>query len=142
MAEKTKIITNSADQTRQAGAALGRVLKPGDLVGLYGRLGAGKTVFVQGMAEGMGIDEAVTSPSYVLVHRYRGRVDLVHVDLYRLSRIEAEELGLAEYLEGAAGVVEWAERLEGMEVDVKVSIGVCEGEATRREIEIEMEAAK
>jgi len=105
--------TRSPEETRALGEALARRLSPGDLVALLGDLGAGKTTFVQGLARGLGVppEVYVTSPSFTLVNEYPGRVPLFHVDLYRLSPEETEELGLAEMLSRGVMVVEWAERL-------------------------------
>jgi tRNA threonylcarbamoyladenosine biosynthesis protein TsaE len=96
-------------------ARLGRLLAPGDLVGLDGELGSGKTVFVQGLAQGLGIptDLPVASPSFALAHEYPGRLKLVHIDLYRLPALTPEILpDLEEYLFGEqVTAVEWAARL-------------------------------
>ena len=107
--------TGNAEETEALGEALGRLLKPGDLVLLYGDLGAGKTTFVKGLARGLGVPEEtyVVSPSFALINEYEGRVPLYHVDLYRLSPEEVEDLGLWELLPRGIMVVEWAERLEG-----------------------------
>ena len=89
-------------------------LQPGATILLSGDLGAGKTAFVKGLAEGLGLDpDEVTSPTFILVHEYRGgRLPLIHVDLYRLDSAELEEIGLDLDL-AVSGVVavEWAERL-------------------------------
>lgn len=101
--------------TRRIAAALAGDLVPGDVVLLHGDLGAGKTVFVKGLAEGLGLDPAdVTSPTFTVVHEYRGgRLPLQHLDLYRLDRAELDELGLdAALADRGVVVVEWAERLE------------------------------
>ena len=112
-AEPETFETHAEQETIQAGAGVGRSLRGGDVVLLYGDLGAGKTAFVRGLAAGLGIDpEEVTSPTFTIVQEYRGPVSLQHVDLYRLSSAEVSELGLEE-LAGATAVlaVEWAERL-------------------------------
>jgi tRNA threonylcarbamoyladenosine biosynthesis protein TsaE len=110
----TEILTSSEEETAAAGASLGASLQAGAVLLLYGNLGAGKTAFVRGLAEGLGINtDDVTSPTFTLVHEYRGgRLPLIHVDLYRLDRAELDEIGLDEAL-AASGVVaiEWAERL-------------------------------
>ena len=106
--------STSESETRAIAAALAPTLAPGAVILLSGDLGAGKTAFVRGLAEGLGIDpDEVTSPTFTLVHEYRGgRLPLIHVDLYRLDRAELDEIGLDQDL-AATGVtaVEWSERL-------------------------------
>ncbi len=99
-------------ETRRLGARLGRLLRPGDTVLLSGDLGAGKTVFVQGIARGMGFEGSVSSKSFVLMGEYQGKeCKLYHADLYRLEAPEqAEELALDEYCADGVLVVEWPER--------------------------------
>ncbi|HEU4758606.1 MAG TPA: tRNA (adenosine(37)-N6)-threonylcarbamoyltransferase complex ATPase subunit type 1 TsaE [Dehalococcoidia bacterium] len=102
-------------ETRRLGARLGRRLRPGDVVLLSGELGAGKTVFVQGIAQGLGYEGAVSSKSFVLLGEYPGRLKLYHADLYRLEAPEqAEELALDEVCADGALVVEWPERAPGI----------------------------
>ncbi|RUM88744.1 MAG: tRNA (adenosine(37)-N6)-threonylcarbamoyltransferase complex ATPase subunit type 1 TsaE [Thermodesulfatator sp.] len=105
--------TRSPEETQALGESLARRLSPGDLVALVGELGSGKTTFVQGLARGLGVppEVYVTSPSFTLVNEYPGRVPLFHVDLYRLSPEEVEDLGLSEMLFRGVMVVEWAEKL-------------------------------
>ena len=101
------------EEMRALGAALGRVAECGDRFLLEGPFGAGKTTFVQGLAQGLGVHAPVGSPSFVIETQYRGRLTLYHVDLYRLDRIEPELLQELEedlYGEGVTAV-EWAERL-------------------------------
>ena len=99
-------------ETRRLGGRLGRLLRPGDTVLLSGDLGAGKTVFVQGIARGMGFEGSVSSKSFVLMGEYQGRdCRLYHADLYRLEAPEqAEELAVDEYCAGGVLVAEWPER--------------------------------
>jgi tRNA threonylcarbamoyladenosine biosynthesis protein TsaE len=104
--------SNSAEETRALGAALAAHLAPGDVICLYGDLGAGKTTFVQGLAQGLGVSRPVTSPSFTLVHEHRGRLLFYHLDLYRLEADDLLEAGIEEVLGANAVVaVEWAERL-------------------------------
>lgn len=106
--------THSEDETRERAARLARELGAGSVVLLSGDLGAGKTVFVRGLAAGLGIDpDDVTSPTFTLVHEYTGgRLPLVHVDLYRLENAEFDDIGLDPDLANRGVVaVEWAERL-------------------------------
>lgn len=106
--------SRSEAETRAIAAALAPTLAPGAVILLSGDLGAGKTAFVRGLAEGLALDpDEVTSPTFTLVHEYRGgRLPLIHVDLYRLDRAELDEIGLDQDL-AAKGVVavEWSERL-------------------------------
>jgi len=115
------VITASEEETSLAGEALGRDLKPGDVVLLFGDLGAGKTAFVRGMARGIGADpEDVSSPTFTIVQEYAGRsATLYHVDLYRLESAEIDDLGLDD-LVSSDGIVaiEWAERWKGRPDDV------------------------
>lgn len=108
--------SDSPEQTRGLGAALGRCLGHGTVIALIGDLGAGKTAFVQGLARGLDVpqDYSITSPSYTLVNEYPGRIPLFHVDLYRLlAPVDPEALGL-DAMDRRQGVVaiEWAERLD------------------------------
>lgn len=117
------LISHSAGQTREMGAALARRLQPGDLILLSGSLGSGKTTFIQGIAAGLGIDKPVSSPTFALVAEYSGAVEdtpirLYHIDLYRLSP-ESDDLysfGLDELLDdrGAICAIEWPQRAATM----------------------------
>jgi len=103
------------EATRRLGRRLGGRLEPGSLVGLVGALGAGKTVFVQGLAQGLGVPGhvRVRSPTYAYVHEYEGRLTLLHVDLYRVDTVDdLEAIGYRELYE-PAGVcaVEWFDRV-------------------------------
>ena len=107
-------LTRSEAETAAVGHALALTLEAGSVVLLAGDLGAGKTAFVRGMAEGLGIDPAeVSSPTFTLVQEYHGgRLPLYHVDLYRLKAIEVDDLGLDEIaLAGGVMAIEWPDRL-------------------------------
>jgi len=111
MSAGVTLSSSSPDQTRAVGERLGAVLGPGDVVLLSGELGAGKTVFVQGIARGLGFNGSVSSKSFVLVGEYRGRVKLYHADLYRLDDPEqVAALALDEISIDGVLVVEWPER--------------------------------
>jgi tRNA threonylcarbamoyladenosine biosynthesis protein TsaE len=111
--------TTGAGQTRVLGAALGRLLRPGDVVLLHGDLGSGKTTLAQGIAQGLGVREQIQSPTFTLVAEHEGqatggdRIRLYHLDLYRLAGEEdLESFGWDDYLSPSDGVsvVEWPER--------------------------------
>jgi tRNA threonylcarbamoyladenosine biosynthesis protein TsaE len=111
---RTSLTAATPEQTATAGEALGRTLGPGDVVALYGELGAGKTCFVQGLVRGLGVTTQATSPTFVLVNEYRGRLPIHHVDAYRTASLtELMDLGLLD-LFGGDGVtlLEWADRAE------------------------------
>lgn len=105
-------------QTRALARSLAAALGPGDVIGLEGGLGAGKTTFARGAVHGLGVSEetAITSPTFALLHNYQGRLPIGHADLYRLSEeVELEELGLDELLdEGAVLFVEWGRKFPAM----------------------------
>jgi tRNA threonylcarbamoyladenosine biosynthesis protein TsaE len=107
--------TQSEDETGRVGVDVGRTLTAGDVLLLQGNLGAGKTAFVRGVAEGLGADPAaVSSPTFTIMQEYRGgRVPLFHVDLYRLNDPrEIEDLGLEEIAADGVLAIEWAEKLD------------------------------
>ena len=109
-----RLATSSAEETDAAGERLGATRGPGDVVALSGELGAGKTVFVQGIVRALGVATGATSPTFVLVNEYRGRLPVHHVDAYRTESLaELLDLGLPELMDGdGVTVIEWAERLE------------------------------
>lgn len=126
--------TASEEETSAAGAQLAARLKAGDVVLLYGDLGAGKTAFVRGLARGLGAAaDDVSSPTFTIVQEYPGRVTLYHVDLYRLEPPDVDDLGLEDLVLGDGVVaIEWAERWRGRPDDaIEVRIE-DEGEDDRR----------
>jgi tRNA threonylcarbamoyladenosine biosynthesis protein TsaE len=132
---EVEVETGSPEATRQLGAQLAAVAEPGDLVCLWGDLGAGKTVFAKGFGAGLGVRDTILSPSFVLMGEYAGRLPLFHIDLYRLeSARDALDGGLLDDRQ-AAGVVlvEWPDRLGDAvpedRLDVRIDGG---GEEPRR----------
>ena len=112
-----EFFSQSPEQTRRIGAQLGGTLQAGDVICLQGDLGAGKTTFVQGVAQGWGSQDSVSSPTFIIVNEY-GRADsgrLFHMDAYRLeSASEAEQLDLDSMLVDGALLIEWPERIGGL----------------------------
>jgi tRNA threonylcarbamoyladenosine biosynthesis protein TsaE len=110
----TRQTTATPEETAAVGEALGRTLGPGDVVALYGELGAGKTCFVQGLVRGLDVTGAATSPTFVLVNEYRGRLPVHHVDAYRTSSLtELMDLGVLDLMGGdGVTLLEWADKAE------------------------------
>lgn len=131
----TTCLSESEEETQAVARGLAAQLKPGDVVLLSGELGAGKTAFVRGLAAALGIDpDAVSSPTFTLVHEYRGgRLTLYHADLYRLENGATEELGLEEMgVSDGVLAVEWPDRLtHAMPAALAVNIEIVD-ETTRR----------
>jgi len=130
-------VTTSPEETRALGAAVAAIVRAGDIVVLAGELGTGKTVFAQGFARGLGVDEPVTSPTFTLVRPYQGRrLTLLHADMYRLDRLtEMADLGLVEQLDGrAVAVIEWGDLatpvLPADLLEVRLVAGVDDDERT------------
>lgn len=111
---ETSRIAATPEETTAAGEALGRTLGAGDVVALYGELGAGKTCFVQGLVRGLDIAGHATSPTFVLVNEYHGRLPVHHVDAYRTSGLaDLVDLGLLDLMGGdGVTLVEWADKAE------------------------------
>jgi tRNA threonylcarbamoyladenosine biosynthesis protein TsaE len=114
----------TAEDTRAIGRALAPLFRAGDAVVLTGELGAGKTTFVQGVAEGLDVEEAVSSPTFVLVKEYVGRLTMAHADIYRLERIQdVVDLGLDEIADGQALLlVEWGDAIEELLPDDRLRV--------------------
>jgi len=105
-------ITHSAEETHSVGRTLAARLQPRDLLCLRGELGAGKTTFIQGLAQGLGVPDLVTSPSFTLIHQHAGRIPLYHIDLYRVGAADIPDIGLHEVIDCDAVVaIEWADHL-------------------------------
>jgi tRNA threonylcarbamoyladenosine biosynthesis protein TsaE len=109
-----QITTHSDDETRNFGERLGQLLQPGDVIGLSGQLGAGKTTLSQGLGLGLGVEEPVSSPTFALVHEYRGRIPVWHLDTYRVGSLdELIDLSWDDLLAGGGVLlIEWPQRIE------------------------------
>jgi tRNA threonylcarbamoyladenosine biosynthesis protein TsaE len=107
------VISRSPEETQALGERLGTRLEAGSVVACIGELGAGKTCFLQGLARGLGVESPVTSPTFVLVNQYRGRLPVYHLDAYRPETLsELLEIGVEELLHGdGVALVEWADKL-------------------------------
>jgi tRNA threonylcarbamoyladenosine biosynthesis protein TsaE len=120
------IATKNYKETLLLGERIGRSLKSDDIVALSGCLGAGKTTLIQGIAKGLGVENWVTSPTFTLINEFKGRVDLYHIDLYRIDNIDdAEDLAIEEYFtKGGVTVIEWAEKIKSIlpKKTIKISI--------------------
>ena len=135
----SRITTRSPEETRDLAAGLVRELGPGSVLALRGPLGSGKTCFAQGCARGLGVKERyITSPTFVLVREYAGRLPFYHIDLYRLSPgLEISLLGLEEYIDGeGVTAIEWAEKLDGALPPRTIDVSFACLEETRREITV------
>jgi tRNA threonylcarbamoyladenosine biosynthesis protein TsaE len=127
---------SSLQHTKILGDVLGRIVQPGDIITLTGSLGAGKTALTQAIGRGLGVDPRIyiTSPTFSLLHEFKGRIPLYHMDLYRLgSESEIESLGLPEYFYGdGLTVIEWPERLGNLMPEERLHIDlVISGESSR-----------
>jgi tRNA threonylcarbamoyladenosine biosynthesis protein TsaE len=129
---RVEVRTASAEETREVGEAIAALLRARDAVVLTGELGAGKTTFVQGVARGLGIEDRVASPTFTLIKEYSGILDLAHVDVYRLDRMQdVVDLGLEE-LGGGDDVllVEWGDTIEELLPDDRLRIELTTGDGS------------
>ena len=135
-----QITTHSADETQALGQKLASRLAPGDVIAYFGDLGAGKTAFTRGLAQGLGITDPVTSPTYTIVNEYlSGRIPLFHFDMYRLSSSdELFDIGWEDYLSrGGVCAVEWSENVaDALQDVIRVTIEKDADEPDTRHITI------
>jgi tRNA threonylcarbamoyladenosine biosynthesis protein TsaE len=122
--KESTVITESVGETRKLGARIAKKLDPGKVVCLIGELGTGKTSLTQGIARGLGIKNWLTSPTFIIINEYKGKLPLYHFDLYRLGREEELlDLGYEEYFYGeGVTVIEWAEKIRPLWPENRVEI--------------------
>ena len=135
------VVTHSADETEEVAARLAARLEPGDVVTVSGELGSGKTTFVRGACRALGVDTPVTSPTFTIGHRYRGSVDVSHLDLFRLSGLSPAQWmtqwgDLEPYFESAVVFVEWPEAGTGALPEARVAIRLAHAGGDRRAVEL------
>ena len=130
------IDTHRAEETYALGLRLAQGLQQPLVIALVGDLGSGKTCFTQGLAEGLDVQEPVTSPTFVLIQEYEGRLPLFHADLYRLEEKDLEPIGIEEQIETWPGlvVVEWADRFSDVVPADHLRIEICDLGGDRRRI--------
>jgi len=133
-----KIITKSPEETIKLGKSIGKKLKGNETICLVGKLGSGKTQFVKGVALGLGIKENITSPSFVIVKIYNGKVNLIHIDFYRLEdKSELETIGFDDFFSpNNIIVIEWADRFKDIYPDYATWINIKYIDETTREFHI------
>lgn len=131
-------LTSSAAETEALGARLAGRLHVGDVVAVSGELGAGKTTFVRGAARALGVSSTVSSPTFTIGHRYAAPVPVAHLDLYRLSGLDAEEWGdLEPYFDGSIAFVEWPEHGASWLPAPRVAVTLSHVDEVHRHIRIE-----
>jgi len=132
------IATKNYKETILLGERIGRSLKTDDIVALSGCLGAGKTTLIQGIAKGLGVQNWVTSPTFTLINEFEGKLNLYHIDLYRIENIDdAEDLAIEEYFtKGGVTVIEWAEKIDSILPAETIRIGIKIVSENERSIDI------
>ena len=133
-----RVISSSEQETRELGKRMSQKVTPGTVISLRGSLGAGKTVFAKGFALGLGITEAIVSPTFTLVQEYDGREKLYHLDIYRLSgEDEFESMGGEDFLyPDGITLIEWSEKIESMLPDETIYVNVTINDDLSRTITI------
>ena len=132
-----EVETASPEETEAVGMELAARLEPGDVVTISGELGTGKTTLVRGACRALGVDDPITSPTFTIGHRYRGRLDVSHLDLYRFAGVSAAEWGdLEPYFDGAVCFVEWPEAGAGVLPPPRFTVALEHAGDGRRRIRV------
>lgn len=129
-------ISHSEAQTRRLGARLASFLQLGDVMALIGDLGSGKTRWIQGVCQGLGVTDPVISPTFTLVNEYQGRCPVYHIDLYRLADVaETITFGLEDYIYGSGiSLIEWADRVKKLLPADHLAVELYHLEETKRRV--------
>ena len=124
-----EILLKGLEETKRFGIKLGSLLKPRDVVCLIGDLGAGKTTLTKSIGLGLGVDDYITSPTFVLINEYTGRIPVYHFDVYRLENVEElYDLGFDEYFYGkGVSIIEWADKIEKLLPEERIVLDIKRG---------------
>ena len=127
-----EVISTSVERTRELGSLLGKKSHPGTVVVLVGDLGAGKTQFAKGVAHGLGVEDSrvVTSPTFVLMNQYEGKIPIQHYDLYRVEGVEIDALGFSDFRDSSVSLIEWGDKVGDVGDHIRVEFRV-EDDTTR-----------
>ncbi len=137
------LVSHSSLHTERLGERLGRSARPGDVFALWGELGVGKTVFVRGLARGMGVAGPVSSPTFVLVNEYDGAVPLYHVDFFRLDPSQLGNVGWEEYLDlGGVVAIEWPDRASAALPEHRLDVRLQHVAESKRAIRLEAQGTR
>ncbi len=135
------MLTRSSTETIELGETLAKKLSKGDVVGLYGDLGSGKTTFTKGVGKGLGVKNSrqINSPSFVLIKEYEARIPIYHIDLYRLDNLkDIEDIAIEEYIYGdGVAIIEWAEKIKSILPEKHIAVKFEIKGEKKREIKIE-----
>ena len=129
-----KLVSHSAEDTEAIGAKIAEKLSGTEVIALFGGLGMGKTAFTRGVASALGVEDGVSSPTFALVNEYRGRYNIYHFDMYRVtSWDDLYSTGFFDYIDNGILIIEWSENIEGAlpENAIRISISVGETETDR-----------
>jgi tRNA threonylcarbamoyladenosine biosynthesis protein TsaE len=134
----------SEEETARLGAAIAEVVEVGTVIGLIGPLGAGKTRLTRAISEALGVEpEAISSPTFVLIQEYEGRLPVYHFDTYRLTSPSAfEDLGVADYWDAGVSMVEWADRVAGLLPPDRWTIAIEPAGPSARRVRVEVPASR
>jgi tRNA threonylcarbamoyladenosine biosynthesis protein TsaE len=136
-----ELLSSSPEETEAIAGRLARLLAPGDVITVAGELGAGKTTFVRGACRELGVTQPVTSPTFTIGHRYRGRIDVSHLDLYRFAGVSSAEWGdLEPYFDDAVCFVEWPEAAGRGLPPVRAAVSLAHVDPSHRRVALDAPA--